>query len=320
MYGFSDEYLGSINPGKYSLMATGDYNGDDQSTCPAPISPGYKIDLGLSYQNIARGTSEVKIYPGNMYKFAVYNNTDEYFVVEKYYHTGWYRGIDIHSENDEEGVTIWHFKESAWSDFEEVEFVNYDDPKFGGFGILGVVDFNDYTSPSSKLRSGALSDIALNDIVAKPSTSTPPASQYGQLAFDDPTPKKPTNLNLSGSAGQNPTITWSSSNEPDISHYVVKKRYVWNSGGTPTRYSNTTSKQFTDYDVTITYFGDLTVYYSVKTVDAGGNQSSFSSEVSTAGQSSWKQDEKSDDNDLTSVTKYNLHQNYPNPFNPSTTI
>lgn len=314
LYGFADQYASSTRLSyRYSLMCYGESNGPlTKSECPAPISPGYKIELGLPHEIIQRGTNNKTINAGTLYKVEV-PNSGEYFAVERYYHTGWYRYIESQFLNNKPGLTIWHFLGSDGTNFEEVEISSVYGKKFGD-QISEY--FDDYSTPSSRMFAGsALSDISFSNIRGSKTDLT-----YGTCDILDPTPKTPTNVSLNGGQGQNPTISWTGGGEPDISHYKIKKRYVWNSGGTTTQFSTTSSTQFIDYNVQIDHFGgDLTAYYSVSTVDDGGNQSNYSGEVDTDGQSQWKSVD-GETEDVVEIETYELNQNYPNPFNPTTSI
>jgi hypothetical protein len=123
-------------------------------------------------------------------------------------------------------------------------------------------------------------------------------------------------ISMSGGWGDNPTLTFSGGGG-NVDHYVLKKEYDFGSGyGTP-GYVTTSSNSYTDPNVERDKFGDLVARYSVKVVDRLGNESSYSSTVSTNGQSLWKNG-STDQEEV--INEYALNVNYPNPFNPTTQI
>lgn len=101
LFGFHDEYRGDpdINPRKYCLMADGNWNGPNAGSCPSPISPGYKIDCKwVTPIVIDKGTYNQTIVFGDFYKVETDSST-EYFILERFYHTGWYRYISTEEIN-----------------------------------------------------------------------------------------------------------------------------------------------------------------------------------------------------------------------------
>lgn len=123
-------------------------------------------------------------------------------------------------------------------------------------------------------------------------------------------------ISMSGGWGDNPVLTFSGGG-PNVDHYVLKKEYDFGSGFGSPYYVNPASNPYTDVNVERDKFGDLVARYSVKVVDNLDYESSYSSTVSTLGQSLWK---KGNLDQYDPVTEYALNSNYPNPFNPTTQI
>ena len=128
------------------------------------------------------------------------------------------------------------------------------------------------------------------------------------------TPSTPT-ISMSGGYGNNPTLSFSGGGS-NLSHYKLKKEYNFGSGW-GAHYVNPASNSYTDNNVLITKFGDLTARYSVQAFDNSGNESNYSSTVSTYGQSLWKENSEEE---IEVIQEYALNSNFPNPFNPTTQI
>jgi len=145
-------------------------------------------------------------------------------------------------------------------------------------------------------------------------------SDYLKLRQYDANPKTPENFSKTTSNNA-PKVTWSYSNEPDIQHYQVWRRWIEGSYDSGWQLkATTTSNSYTDSDFIVggkPYSG--TVYYKVRAKDNSGNLSSYTNTVYFYySGTTWKlADKNGKDN---SITTYDLFSNYPNPFNPTTTI
>jgi hypothetical protein len=123
-------------------------------------------------------------------------------------------------------------------------------------------------------------------------------------------------ISMSGGWGDNPVLTFSGGGQ-NVDHYVLKKEYDFGSGFGSPYYVNPATNPYTDVNVERDKFGDLVARYSVKVVDNLDYESSYSSTVSTLGQSLWKKGNLDKDDN---INEYALNSNYPNPFNPTTQI
>ncbi len=145
-------------------------------------------------------------------------------------------------------------------------------------------------------------------------------SDYLKLRQYDANPKTPENFSKTTSNNA-PKVTWSYSNEPDIQHYQVWRRWVEGSYDSGWQLkATTTSNSYTDSDFIVggkPYKG--TVYYKIRAKDNSGNLSSYTSTVyfNYSG-TTWKLagEEETD----SKISSYELFANYPNPFNPTTQI
>ncbi len=146
-----------------------------------------------------------------------------------------------------------------------------------------------------------------------PSTPSNVKFEYTTLGYTLSAPS----ISMSGGYNANPTLTFSY-NENVVDHFVLKKEYNFGSGW-GSQYVNPATSPYTDQNVLITKFGgDVVARYSVKVVDALGNESNYSNTVSTNGQSLWKNTTNGNENET--IKEYALETNYPNPFNPTTKI
>lgn len=317
-FGLQDEYKGTINPGTHCLMANGFNNGPSGAggACPAPINLGYKVDLGwVTPTIISKGSPNYIIDDfDEIYKVEIYGESDQYFLLNIYEDEGFYEYTPSQTQAQEHGLSIWHWNKTYmhydWAEVErstELSIQKFPSDK------SGVQSFNDYTTVDSKKRDGTLSDVAINDIDIN--ITFHPYSFKVIIDVIDPAPQPPT-ITMSGSWGDSPTLSWTNNTEPDFDHYILKKEYDFGSGWGSPYYINPATSPYTDNNVEITKFGDLTARYSVCAVDAASNTSAYSNLVSTLGQSLWK----SEENEVSNLTEYRLYSNYPNPFNPTTNI
>lgn len=214
--------------------------------------------------------------------------------------------------SDDRGIYIWHAKPSApWMDLVEIEYADASGSwQNNTFPYSTAQNFSNSTIPNSRRTNGIYSNVVINNIHVINST-------YGVVDILDDVPLAPA-LTISAPYGANPTLSWTNSGEPDINHYVLKKYYVFNAGGSSTMYVNPASSPHTDYNVTRVVDGDLVASYTVKIVDNTGNESVYSNQVGTYGQSNWKVSFPNEIDEK--VYEYDLKKNYPNPFNPVTTI
>jgi len=150
-------------------------------------------------------------------------------------------------------------------------------------------------------------------------------ADHGVGDFVDNPPSPPTNVNISGSYGSNPTIQWTPPSDPDINHYKIYRRKY--NEGSFTLVGLTSGTSFIDYYVTVQYdFLEDDIFYYIKTVDNNGNLSSESDYVNVLDIWASLKIENFDEKENIKVafeeanpTELSI-SNYPNPFNPVTTI
>jgi PKD repeat protein len=126
-------------------------------------------------------------------------------------------------------------------------------------------------------------------------------------SVDNRRPAAPKNLHALLTEELTVSLTWNTSNAPDLKQYTVYRStddFHFIGIGT------TTDTTLVDDDVEL----NQEYYYVVTAMDSSGNESSFSVSVSiTVAISNIGED-------VSIPTHYYLAQNYPNPFNPVTTI
>lgn len=168
-----------------------------------------------------------------------------------------------------------------------------------------------------------------------PTDSTPPSSSTGwvdvsqstyrcwnvmgnthcDLNWENLAPNAPQNLQLSGSAGANPTITWQQNKEPDLDGYKIYRSENGQSYNLLFRVGESVTS-YTDSEVTIgSSKFDPTVCYKVRAYDTDNLESQLSTSACTRYSAINKRTV-----DLDAKIEYNLSNPYPNPFNPSTKI
>lgn len=134
------------------------------------------------------------------------------------------------------------------------------------------------------------------------------------VLYDELTPNTPQNLDITGSIGQNPTLSWNSAYYA-VSYYIYRKRET---ASTWSYIDSTTSLSYTDNDATILSPRDpdaIKYIYHVKAHNEAGlsgasNNRSIWGEVF---KTSFAQET------ILPITTL-LHSNYPNPFNAETNI
>ena len=144
----------------------------------------------------------------------------------------------------------------------------------------------------------------------------------------DPPPATPTGLTITnaGQVGQNPNLNWNANTEPDLNHYNVWRKCLYEMYPIDCSLqviATTTSTSYIDYEVQIALNDGTTdrFTYYVSAVDDAGNESNKSDPVSTWGTSFFKVRDNLVDIISPKIPKaFALESNYPNPFNPSTLI
>jgi len=326
--GAHDEYEGdpNINPEYYSLMSTGSYNGPSlHGSCPAPFSPYYRIEYGwVNPITILPDVTSKPIYYGYpMPKFYKVNipASDEYFVLETRRGTGFDKYTPSQDGNNAVGgILIWHFDPNDIFDYEEIEYA--DNNNYWGqestdrfpYPLNSIQNFNNSTTPASRLRNGTYSSISINNIDW---VGINPNS-YGKVDILDIPPAIPTGFTLSGNVGQNPTLSWDANNELDLDGYKLYQSI----DDSPysllvTLDKNTTS--FTDAGVIIGNGKfDPTVCYKLTAFDLANKESDPCLPRCTQASGINKAVISISEGNI--PKEYKLFDAYPNPFNPVTKI
>ena len=324
--GAHDEYLGDFDPRYYSLMSYGLDNGPLlHGSCPAPLSPYYRIEYGwVNPITILPDVTSYPIYYGYpMPKFYKVNipASDEYFVLETRRGTGFDQYTPRQDgENAVGGILIWHFAPDESPDCEELEYADNDyiighesSDRFP-YPLSGQQDFNNFTTPSSRLRNGNNSSIAINNI----EWVGGPLNGYGKVDVIDTPPETPTGFTLSGNVGQNPTLSWEENNEMDLNGYKLYQSI----DGSPYSLLVTLDKNTTSYTDNGVIVGngkfDPLVCYRLTAFDMANKESEPCFPRCT--QASGINAPLSSVTDENIPTEYKLFNAYPNPFNPVTKI
>lgn len=182
--GAEDQYDSYPDPQEWSVMDIGNKNGPTmRAECPAGFAPFWRILFGwVNAMTITSDTTLVVEYNySNPYYFRINAplDTTEYFIIENRLREGFdaYTPAPYYDPQDpldpngnEGGLLIWHFQWPGSADrIEQIEEADADnDPGFPSdpfpYGSQGQ-DFNDATIPSSHLRNGNNSYVAINNIV-----------------------------------------------------------------------------------------------------------------------------------------------------------
>lgn len=139
----------------------------------------------------------------------------------------------------------------------------------------------------------------------------------------------PSNLSLSGSIGQSPSLSWTASSTSGVSYKLYRcQSYYQSCSSTESVITTTSSTSYTDNGVSITTQGDADDRYTYRvTATKNGEESGSSNSASTWGEGPQRIGEQqpaltfaSLEADSAVPETHALNQNYPNPFNPSTEI
>jgi len=131
-------------------------------------------------------------------------------------------------------------------------------------------------------------------------------------------PKAPMNFNVSGYVGQNPRLTWSNNNEPDLAGYKIYRKI-----GSEQYYRiSTVNKNINSYiDNKITVSGnrfDPFVCYKITAYDLQELESNYTQEECVQSNSNYKLGFSMSNN--FDIKYFKINEPYPNPFNQTTLI
>ena len=135
-------------------------------------------------------------------------------------------------------------------------------------------------------------------------------------------PQQVTNLSISGSVGQHPTLHWPKVGIDETLSYKVYRanaidgRYLFHNIASISYVPGLYNYSWTDNSITITNpkLSGTTYYYRITSYDIL-NESITSNEVTT-----WSNTINKETNSNTTKIEYKLYDSYPNPFNPKTII
>ena len=326
--GGHDEYLGNpdFDPKRYCLMSIGNYNGPlDHGACPAPFSPYYRIEFGwvtpeIIVPNVTNKIIEFGDPDPNLYVVNI-PNSNEYFILETRRGTGFDQYTPRQNGNNAlPGVLIWHINPDSLYDYVELEYADNNDylgqedgDRFP-YPLSGTQNFNNTTTPSSRLRDSTYSSISIDNI----DWSGFLVTGYAEVDVLDLPPATPENFNLTGQVGGHPTLSWDANTELDLDGYNLYQQ-VDGSGYSLYVTLDRNSTSFTDNGVIIgnSKFDPRVCYY-IKAFDVAGNESEQSFPRCTKASGISKElgciDEKLEPDE------YHLFDAYPNPFNTITII
>jgi len=329
--GAADEYKGSINPYYYCLMGWGDENGPNQnSACPASLSPYYRIIFGwVSPITLNVGTSNQQIiYDGtdpNFYKVAI-PNSGEYFILERRIGENWDEYTpNADGNNDLDGIYIWHIDPSTpvyASDDVVLEAADNSWSSFPGNDLFpypstSLQDFNPISSPSSNMRDGTYSNIAIEDI-----EFVATGDGYGIVDILNPPPYIPQGFS-SVWYNFHPKIYWTANTEYDFDHYEIWKKR--GSGSWFLRTTTTATYWIDEQEDKYTFPSTKEyIYYKICAVDDASNKSNYTAEKSFC-VNAWLEKSNPADSGAVALASNTpevllLYPSAPNPFNISTTI
>ncbi len=268
---------------------------------------------------------------------------NEHFIVESRQGTG----SDAYLSSGGKGLIIWHLNKSYGTynliGLMDVEIAtasgangqDWLDNGVGSGESRGFItdffqatnkpNFAPWTNPSTETGYKYSSSTHLFTDLGILNISAPGSSMTFSFAENAP-PGPPQNLVITnpGANGSHPILQWNANTEPDLDHYLVWRGTTPNWKTTPVTWetsptASVTSTTWTDMATIINLSTLNATYYRLTAVDNAGNQSNYSSSVSTTS-TSFKEGGENEEPTNSLPKTIALHQNYPNPFNPTTEI